>query len=86
MINLRDVIVFEGDSVEEVEQAFRESVDDYLAFCAERGEEPEKPYSGKSIVGIPPALHREASLQANLPTKVLITGLPTWLITQYIVK
>ncbi|OGO35391.1 MAG: hypothetical protein A2W35_01270 [Chloroflexi bacterium RBG_16_57_11] len=43
VINIRDVVTFEGETVEEVQQAFRDSVDDYLAFCAERNEEPEKP-------------------------------------------
>lgn len=38
VINVRDVITFEGVSVEEAQRAFRESVDDYLAFCHERGE------------------------------------------------
>jgi predicted HicB family RNase H-like nuclease len=38
VIGLRDVITFEGDSGPEVTQAFQDSVDDYLAFCAERGE------------------------------------------------
>jgi len=37
----RDVITFQGTSIQELEQAFRESVDDYLAFCAKRGEAPE---------------------------------------------
>lgn len=44
------LLCFEGASVEEVQQAFRKSVDDYLAFCAERGESPEKPFSGKFVV------------------------------------
>ena len=30
--------IFEGTTVEEAERAFRESVDDYLEFCRERGE------------------------------------------------
>ena len=64
VINLRDVITFQGDSVEEIRQAFRESVDDYLAFCAERNEEPEKPFSGKFVVRIPPELHRKIYTQA----------------------
>ena len=38
VINVRDVITFEGTSVDEVHIAFQESVDDYLAFCAQRGE------------------------------------------------
>jgi len=44
---LRDVITFEGETVDELRNAFLDSVEDYLAFCTERGEEPEKPYSGK---------------------------------------
>jgi predicted HicB family RNase H-like nuclease len=43
VINVRDVITFEGDSVEEVQKAFHESVEDYLAFCAARGETPKFP-------------------------------------------
>lgn len=41
----RDVITFQGTSVDELEVAFCESVDDYLQFCAERGEEPDKPFT-----------------------------------------
>nr|MBQ5525772.1 type II toxin-antitoxin system HicB family antitoxin [Succinivibrionaceae bacterium] len=42
----RDVITFEGESLSDAEKAFRESVDDYLAWCREDGKEPDKPYSG----------------------------------------
>ena len=47
VINTRDVITFQGKSVAELKKAFQDSVDDYLAFCAARGEEPDKPSSGK---------------------------------------
>ncbi len=50
VIGLRDVITFQGSSVAEVIQAFHDSVDDYLEFCAERGESPEKPYSGQFVL------------------------------------
>ena len=43
VINIRDVVTFQGRSVDELCQAFEDSVQDYLAFCAERGEEPESP-------------------------------------------
>ena len=66
VINLRDVVTFEGESVQELRQAFHDSVDDYLAFCAQRGEEPEKPFSGTFTVRVPPDLHRDISLQARL--------------------
>lgn len=58
VINLRDVITFQGESVAELKKAFQDSVDDYLAFCKERGEEPEKPFSGQFMVRAEPELHR----------------------------
>lgn len=66
VINTRDIITFEGTSVEEIRQALQESVDDYLEWCAERGEEPDKPFSGKFTVRIDPELHRKIHIQAQL--------------------
>jgi predicted RNase H-like HicB family nuclease len=43
IINVRDVITFQGTTAEELRRAFQESVDDYLEFCAQRGEEPDQP-------------------------------------------
>jgi len=71
VINLRDVITFEGTSVDEIKLAFRESIDDYLAFCEERGEEPEKPFSGKFVVRVNPELHRQINLQAKYANQSL---------------
>lgn len=71
VINIRDVITFEGNSVQEIRQAFRESVDDYLEFCAQRNETPEKPFSGKFVVRLPADLHRKAFIQARLANKSL---------------
>jgi predicted HicB family RNase H-like nuclease len=71
VINVRDVITFEGKTVDEIHKAFRESVDDYLDFCAQRGESPEKPFSGKFVVRLPAELHRKAYIQAKLKDKSL---------------
>ena len=71
VINIRDVITFEGVTVDEVHKAFRESVDDYLEFCAQRGESPEKPFSGKFVVRLPTELHRKAYIEAKLADKSL---------------
>lgn len=71
VINVRDVITFEGTTVEEVQRAFQESVDDYLDFCAQRGESPEKPFSGKFVVRLPAELHRKAYIQAKLKDQSL---------------
>ena len=51
VINLRDVITFQGASVTELKDALKDSVEDYLAFCKERGEEPEKPFPANSSCG-----------------------------------
>ena len=71
VFNTRDVITFQGESVQELKKAFRNSVDDYLAFCASRGEEPDKPFSGQFVTRIPPELHRRINLAANLSRKSL---------------
>lgn len=65
VINIRDVITFQGSSVDELKQALRGSVDDYLDFCRERGEEPDKPFSGKFVVRIHPDLHKTIAVKAK---------------------
>lgn len=65
VINTRDVITFQGKSVDEIERAFRESVDDYLDWCKGEGVEAEKPYSGKFNLRLDPELHREAAITAK---------------------
>lgn len=71
VVDTRDVITFQGKSVDELAKAFRDSVDDYLAFCEERGEEPDKPFSGQFVTRIPPELHRKANRAATLSGKSL---------------
>ena len=64
VLGTRDVISFEADSVDEIERAFQEAVDDYLEQCAETGREPDKSFSGRLIVRMDPALHRKLYLEA----------------------
>ncbi len=67
----RDVITFQGKSVHELRQAFKDSVDDYLEFCKKRGEKPDKPFSGQFITRIDPSLHREIYRLASMAGKSL---------------
>ena len=71
IINLRDVITFEGETVKELKQAFQDSIDDYLDFCKQRGEDPEKPYSGKFVVRVEPELHKTITIEARKKGKSL---------------
>lgn len=57
VIDTRDVITFQGRSVDELKKAFKDSINDYLEFCKERKEKPDKPFSGKFVLRIPNKLH-----------------------------
>ena len=64
VMNLTDIITFQGRSIDELKQAFEDSVEDYLEFCAEKGKTPEKPYSGRFNVRIAPELHQRIAVNA----------------------
>jgi predicted HicB family RNase H-like nuclease len=59
------VITFQGTSVKELEQAFKDSVDEYLDFCEELKREPEKPFSGKLLLRLPPEVHERVAYEAE---------------------
>ncbi|MCY2924702.1 MAG: type II toxin-antitoxin system HicB family antitoxin [Planctomycetota bacterium] len=73
VLGIRDVVTFQARSVDEVERAFHESVDDYLAFCRDRGEKPDKPCSGKFVVRIGSDLHRRVAALAQESGKSINT-------------
>ena len=59
IIGLKDVITFQGTSVKELEKAFKDSINDYLVWCQERGEKPEKAFSDNVRLRLPSHLHAE---------------------------
>jgi len=65
VMNTRDVITFQGKSVDELEKAFIDSVEDYIEWCKEDGVSPEKPYSGKFNLRLSPELHKEVAITAK---------------------
>jgi predicted HicB family RNase H-like nuclease len=71
IVDLNDIVTFQGRTVEEIQKAFKDSVDDYLEFCAERGEEPDKPFSGKLMLRLPKEVHRNVYLKAKKEGKSL---------------
>lgn len=73
VINTRDVITFQGTTVDEIRQAFRDSVEDYLDFCAQLGHAPEKPFTGKLMLRLSPDLHRRIFIAAKQAGKSLNT-------------
>jgi predicted HicB family RNase H-like nuclease len=71
VLNTRDVITFQGVTVAEARQAFIDSVEDYLEFCASRNEAPEKPFSGRFVLRLSPDEHRALAIKAKRSGKSL---------------
>ena len=63
---IRDIVGFHGESVAELEVAFHEAVDDYVAACKKLGQTPDKPYSGRVMLRLPPEVHARASAAAQV--------------------
>jgi predicted HicB family RNase H-like nuclease len=64
VIDLRDEIYFEGDSVESLQASMDRAVDHYIDVCEQRGEEPGKPFSGQLRVRMESELHQQAAVRA----------------------
>ena len=69
VINIRDVVTFQGKSVRELHKALKESVEDYLDFCKQRGESPDKPFSGNFPLRATPEDHRMFFIAAGKESK-----------------
>lgn len=65
IIGITDAVIYEADSVSELRRLFEESVDDYLAFCKEKGVTPEKSCKGSFNVRISPQLHMQTLIFAR---------------------
>lgn len=62
---IRDVVGFHAESVQELRAAFKQAVDDYLATCEKSGRAPQKPYSGRLMLRVPPEVHARAAMMAE---------------------
>lgn len=65
VVGLKDVVTFQGSSLDELRHEMAESVDDYLEFCAKIGKAPERAYRGAFLVRTSPELHRAAATKAE---------------------
>lgn len=71
ILGLRAMISFHGGPVDELRQDFEAAVEDYLSDCAQQGNTPEKPVSGKLMLRVPPEVHRAALIAAQSAGKSL---------------
>jgi len=69
LAGIDDIIGFHGESVAELRAAFEEAVDDYLETCEKLGRAPQRAYSGKIMLRIPPDVHAAVATAAEVSGK-----------------
>ena len=58
----KDSITYEGNTVEELENDFRDAIESYLDGCKEMGIKPRKGYNGVLNIRIPSEIHTQIAL------------------------
>jgi predicted HicB family RNase H-like nuclease len=69
LAGIKDIVGFHGTTVDELEDAFHESVDNYIAISEETGRPVQKPYSGKLMLRISPDVHAAVATAAEVHGK-----------------
>jgi predicted HicB family RNase H-like nuclease len=71
VLGIRDIIGFHGETVSELTTDFHNAIDHYLNVCRERGETPQKPYSGNLMLRVPQEVHAAVAMAAEAHGKSL---------------
>ena len=67
----KDLITYEGNTIDELKKDFEDGIDDYIAGCEVDGIKPRKPFSGKLNLRMTSELHsRVAMLAASTGTTI----------------
>ncbi len=69
IIGIQDIVSFHGNTVAELELAFRESVQHYLEVCEKIRQQPQRSYSGKLTLRVPPEVHMAVATAAEINSK-----------------
>ena len=64
VLGVKDIIGFHGETVKELTSDFHNACNHYINDCRQRGEEPNKIYSGKLTLRIPPETHANIAVVA----------------------
>ena len=82
VIGIQDVIDFYGRTPDELRKEFKNSVEEYLAWCAEEGTKPEKTWLGKLTIRVDEDLRRRFAVVAAASGE----SINAWITTSWIVK
>lgn len=64
VIGINDMLSFHGCSIKELDESFKNCIDNYLSYCSEIGKKPDKEFRGVFNVRISPESHRQAAIEA----------------------
>jgi predicted HicB family RNase H-like nuclease len=65
LLGMTDIVTFHGETVEELKDSMRETVDFYVETCEKEGKKSKKSYSGKLLFRLPDKLHAEIAEAAT---------------------
>jgi predicted HicB family RNase H-like nuclease len=71
VLGIEDRITFHGETVAKLRAGFRSAIDHYLADCTAQGRSPQRPYSGKILLRLPPEVHARVAMLAEAKGKSL---------------
>ncbi len=71
VLGVSSILCFEGATSVELEQSFKDVIDTYLAHCEKTGKNPDRFYSGKTLLRMPPNLHRRLAEKAEMKQESL---------------
>jgi len=66
LVGINDLITFEGETVQELKDAFHYMVDEHIKDCEEEKIPAEKSYRGSFNIRLSPDLHRRAAIFAKI--------------------
>ncbi len=78
----KNLITYEGKTVEELKADFESGIDIYLESCKERGVKPQKSYSGSLNIRIPSEIHSQLALKAQMTGRSINAIIKDVLISQ----
>ncbi len=69
LAGIKDIVGFHGTTVNNLESAFHESVNNYIAISKETGRPAQKPYSGKLMLRVSSEIHAAVATAAKVHGK-----------------
>ena len=69
LTGIRDIVGFHGATVDELENAFHEAVDNYISISEETGRPAQKSYSGNLMLRVPVEVHAAVAMAAKVSGK-----------------